>query len=94
MGEKIIVEREAVRHVSELSKIDLDEKEVEIFTKQFEDIISYFEILEEVPEVEIQSDIRNILRKDEETESLRQNEIFQNSEGTGKNDYFKGPKVR
>tara|TARA_Y100000817_G_C16494460_1_gene383899 strand:- start:246 stop:530 length:285 start_codon:yes stop_codon:yes gene_type:complete len=94
MSERIVVNVETVQHISELAKIDLEDEEVEIFTKQFGQIINYFEILDEVPEIEIRLDVKNVLRDDEEGESLPRGEVFQNVDENTKKDYFKGPKVR
>ncbi len=94
MSERIVVDVETVQHISELAKIDLEDEEVEIFTKQFRQIIDYFEILDEVPEIEIRLDVKNVLRDDEEEGSLSRGEVFQNVDESTKKDYFKGPKVR
>lgn len=94
MSERIEVDAETVKHISELAKIDLEDEEVEIFTEQFKQIISYFDILDEVPEIEIQSDVKNVLRNDKKEKSLPRGEVFQNVAGTTTKDYFKGPKVR
>jgi|AP95_1055475.scaffolds.fasta_scaffold329700_2 aspartyl-tRNA(Asn)/glutamyl-tRNA(Gln) amidotransferase subunit C len=94
MSERMEVDAETVKHISELAKIDLEDEEVEIFTRQFKQIISYFDILDEVPEIEIQLDVKNVLRNDKKENSLPREEVFQNIDETTKKDYFKGPKVR
>ena len=94
MSERSVVAVEPVQHISELAKINLEGEEVEMFTKQFRQIINYFEILDEVPEIEIRLDVKNVLRDDGEGESLLRGEVFQNVDENTKEDYFKGPKVR
>ena len=94
MSERSVVDVETVQHISELAKINLEGEEVEMFTKQFRQIINYFEILDEVPEIEIRLDVKNVLRDDGEGESLLRGEVFQNVYENTKEDYFKGPKVR
>ena len=43
MSERSVVDVETVQHISELAKIDREDEEVEIFTKQFGQIINYFD---------------------------------------------------
>ena len=94
MSERIVVDSETVQHISELAKIDLEDEEVEMFTEQFRQIINYFEILDEGPEIENQLDLKNVLGEDKEGESLPRGEVFQNVGKSTRKDYFKGPKVR
>ncbi|HMB50815.1 MAG TPA: amidase family protein, partial [Natronoarchaeum rubrum] len=64
---------EEVRHVAELARVDLDDDTVDEFAAQFADILDYFETLDEVPEVDREADLVNVMRPDEErgTESGR-----------------------
>jgi len=86
------VDPEEVRHVADLSRVDLDDEEVERFTEQFGEILDAFEALEEVPEVESDADLVNVMRPDETHESLSQEEALQNAPES-EDGYFKGPKV-
>jgi aspartyl-tRNA(Asn)/glutamyl-tRNA(Gln) amidotransferase subunit C len=86
------VDDEEVRHVASLARIDLDEAEIERFTEQFGDILEYFEALEDVPEVESEADLTNVMRPDEVEESLSQEEALRNAPETD-DGYFKGPNV-
>jgi aspartyl-tRNA(Asn)/glutamyl-tRNA(Gln) amidotransferase subunit C len=83
---------EEVRHVADLARVGLDDEEVERFTDQFADILDYFETLDEVPEIEREADLVNVMRPDEEHESLSQEEALANAPET-ENGYFKGPNV-
>ena len=83
---------EEVRHVADLARVGLDDEEVERFTEQFADILGYFETLEEVPEVEREEDLVNVMRPDEERECLSQEEALANAPET-EDGYFKGPNV-
>ncbi|WP_135805442.1 Asp-tRNA(Asn)/Glu-tRNA(Gln) amidotransferase subunit GatC [Halorussus marinus] len=83
---------EEVRHVADLARVGLDDEEVERFTDQFADILGYFETLEEVPEVEREADLANVMRADEVRESLSQDEALSNAPET-EDGYFKGPNV-
>ena len=86
------VDDEEVRHVASLARIDLDEAEIERFTEQFGDILEYFEALEDVPEVENDADLANVMRPDEVHEGLTQEEALRNAPET-EDGYFKGPNV-
>ncbi|WP_302081265.1 Asp-tRNA(Asn)/Glu-tRNA(Gln) amidotransferase subunit GatC [Salinibaculum rarum] len=86
------VDSEEVGHVADLARVDLTEAEREEFAEQFADILTYFETLDEVPEVEREPELTNVMRPDETRESLSQDEALQNAEET-EDGYFKGPKV-
>ena len=83
---------EEVRHVADLARVGLDDDEVERFTDQFADILDYFETLEEVPEVERETDLVNVMRADEVRDSLSQEDALSNAPET-EDGYFKGPNV-
>ncbi|USZ68459.1 Asp-tRNA(Asn)/Glu-tRNA(Gln) amidotransferase subunit GatC [Halorussus salilacus] len=83
---------EEVRHVARLARVGLDDDEVERFTDQFADILDYFETLDEVPEVDREADLVNVMRDDEVRESLSPEEALANAPET-EDGYFKGPNV-
>jgi aspartyl-tRNA(Asn)/glutamyl-tRNA(Gln) amidotransferase subunit C len=86
------VDPDEVRHVADLARVNLDDAEVERFTEQFGEILDAFEALDEVPEVESEADLVNVMRPDETRESLSQEEALQNAPESEEG-YFKGPKV-
>ena len=86
------VDADDVRHVADLARVDLDESEVAEFADQFGDILDYFEALDEVPEVESEPDLVNVMRDDEVHEGLTQEEALANAPET-EDGFFKGPKV-
>ena len=86
------VDPDEVRHVAELARVDLEDDEVERFTEQFADILDAFEALDEVPEVEREEDLANVMRPDEVEECLSQEEALQNAPESEAGQ-FKGPKV-
>ena len=86
------VDHDEVRHVASLARVDLDEDEVERFAEQFGDILDYFEALDEVPEVEREAELSNVMRPDVVREGLTQEEALANAPET-EDGYFKGPKV-
>ncbi|WP_440765156.1 Asp-tRNA(Asn)/Glu-tRNA(Gln) amidotransferase subunit GatC [Natronorubrum sp. DTA7] len=86
------VSDEEVRHVAELARVDLADDEVDQFTRQFADILEYFETLDEVPEVDREADLTNVMRPDEERDSLDREAALENASET-EDGYFKGPNV-
>ena len=86
------VDAEEVRHVAELARVDLDDDEVDSFAEQFGDILEYFDALDEVPEVDAETDLVNVMRPDEERECLSQKEALANAPET-EDGFFKGPRV-
>lgn len=91
-----MVSVEEVYHTAELAKIEISEDEAEKFRKEFESILNYFNILDEVEEdVEPTFQVlplRNVFREDEPGECLSQDEALKNA--THKEEgYFKGPRV-
>jgi aspartyl-tRNA(Asn)/glutamyl-tRNA(Gln) amidotransferase subunit C len=86
------VDADEVRHVASLARVDLDEDDVEAFVDQFADILAYFETLDEVPEVDPETDLANVIRPDEVHEGLSQAESLSNAPESEEG-YFKGPRV-
>jgi aspartyl-tRNA(Asn)/glutamyl-tRNA(Gln) amidotransferase subunit C len=86
------VDSEEVRHVAELARVDLSDEEVEEFVDQFADILAYFDALDEVPAVDADEDLVNVMRPDEVREGLSQEEALQNAPETEAGQ-FKGPRV-
>ena len=86
------VESDEVRHIADLARVDLAADEVERFTEQFGEILSAFEALDEVPETDRDAELTNVMRPDETSESLSQDEALQNA-ADSEDGRFKGPKV-
>ncbi len=91
-----MVSLEDVYHTAELAKIEITEGEAEKFRKEFEKIIDYFNILDEVEE-DIEPTfhvlpITNVFREDVEGECLSQEEALSNAKHK-EDGHFKGPRV-
>jgi aspartyl-tRNA(Asn)/glutamyl-tRNA(Gln) amidotransferase subunit C len=86
------VDPEEVRHVAGLARVNLDDEEIELFAEQFADILAYFETLDEVPEIEREPELTNVMRPDEQRDSLSQEEALQNAP-EAEDGHFKGPRV-
>ncbi|PSP94095.1 Asp-tRNA(Asn)/Glu-tRNA(Gln) amidotransferase GatCAB subunit C [Halobacteriales archaeon QS_4_62_28] len=87
-----VVDPDEVRQVADLARVDLDDDEVDQFTEQFADILSYFDALDEVPETDREEELANVMRPDETHECLSQEEALQNAPDS-EDGHFKGPKV-
>lgn len=81
-----------VEHVAELARVDLDEGEIETFSEQFAEILEYFEALDEVPEIEHEPELKNVMRSDEIREGLNREDALANAPES-EDGYFKGPNV-
>lgn len=86
------VDEETVEHVATLARVDLEEDERRRFTEQFDEILSYFDALEDVPAVDSEPPLQNVLREDKKSKSLSQEEALSNAPET-EDGYFKGPNV-
>ena len=86
------VDAAEVEHVAELARVDLDTEEADAFAAQFAEILEYFDALDEVPEVDADEELVNVMRVDEVEESLDQEAALQNAEET-EDGLFKGPRV-
>ena len=86
------VDPETVEHVAELARVDLTPDERERFAAQFAEILDSFAALDEVPAVEAEPDLVNVLRTDEVREGLSQADALSNASAT-EDGYFEGPPV-
>ncbi|ERG99300.1 MAG: aspartyl/glutamyl-tRNA(Asn/Gln) amidotransferase, C subunit [Haloquadratum sp. J07HQX50] len=86
------VNEETVKHVAELARIELADDEVDRFASQFDTILSYFEALDEVPEVDHEPPLVNVMRADTVETGLSHDEATQNADET-EDGFFKGPNV-
>lgn len=91
-----MVSVEDVYHVARLAKLMISEKEAEKFRKEFEEILSYFNILDELSEDVKPTfhvlEIRNVFREDVPKEGLDQDSALKNAPRKEEG-YFVGPKV-
>lgn len=91
-----MISREDVYHIANLAKIEISEKEVDNFKDEFQNILEYFNILDEVEEdVEPTFQVlplNNIFREDKSKESLPRDEVLKNTRHIEEG-YFKGPRI-
>ncbi|QZA88145.1 Asp-tRNA(Asn)/Glu-tRNA(Gln) amidotransferase subunit GatC [Salinarchaeum sp. IM2453] len=86
------VDSEDIHHIAELARIDIDEEDADTFADQLDDVLDYFASLEEIPDVDREAELTNVMRADEVRDSLTQEEALKNAEET-EDGYFKGPNV-
>ena len=81
-----------VEQIARLACIELDEKDTQAFTIQFNAILEYFEELEDIEAELTEQEEGNVLRADEVVPSLTQQEALANAPRVD-NGYFKGPRI-
>ena len=93
---KKISEKE-VEHVAALARIDISEEDKKLFTKQFNTILEYFEILSELDTDAVApsppvSTLTTVFRADTVKPSLTRDEALKNASKTERG-FFKAPKI-
>lgn len=79
--------REEVLHVAKLARLSLDPGEVDLFTRQLNDILAYVEKLQEVdtagvPPMAHAVPVLNVFREDEVTPGLSRDDALANAPAT------------
>lgn len=88
---------EEVKHIADLSKLDLCKEELELFTNQLDQIINFVSKLNEVDtsNIEKTSHVLNLktpFREDEVIERFKQEDALKNAPDSERG-YFKVPKI-
>ena len=91
------IDADLVRHIGRLSRIELTDQEVEIFSRQLAGILAYFDKLQQLDTADVEPmvhavELRNVLAADEEGRSLTSDEALANAPQRDGN-FFKVPKV-
>lgn len=81
--EEVQVDETLVKEIATLARLDLTEEETKTFVSQFQDILGYFSILNEldtenVPPAYLSSTNKSVIREDEIEESLSTEEFLAN----------------
>lgn len=88
-----MVTAEDVRKIARLADVGVDEKDLEEFTSQCSKILTYFEMLDTLPQgTGVDRGLVNIFREDVITPSLSQEDALANAPEI-ENGYFKAPRV-
>jgi aspartyl-tRNA(Asn)/glutamyl-tRNA(Gln) amidotransferase subunit C len=88
-----MIEERDVEHIAELADIGMERSELAEFTAQFNEIIDYFGVLDQV-RTGTSSGVEefNIFRDDEPAASLSQEEVLANAKET-EDGFFRAPRV-
>lgn len=92
------IDKETVKHVALLSRLYLNEKEVEIHQKQLASILTYISKLNEInttdvlPTSHVLSSLKNVYRKDIPKDSLDPERALANAPARD-GEFFKVPQV-
>ena len=91
------ISEEDVKHIADLARIQLTEDERRSFTEQFNIILEYFEIIndvdtEAVPPTSHVIDVTNAFREDQVRPSLTLEDVVKNTSQTERG-FFKAPKI-
>ena len=95
--EEVQVDEKLVKEIASLARLDLTEEETQTFVSQFQDILKYFSILneldtEDVPPAYLSSANKSVVREDEIEESVPTPDFLSNAPQS-RNDYVVIPRV-
>ena len=92
------IDKKKVQHVALLSRLELDEKESEAYSRQLASILSYIDKLNEIdtknvlPTSHPLSTLKNVFRKDKLKKSLETDEVLKNAPSK-EGDFFRVPQI-
>jgi aspartyl-tRNA(Asn)/glutamyl-tRNA(Gln) amidotransferase subunit C len=97
MNEASKISEKDVEHIANLARIEITEEEKRSFTEQFNTILEYFEIIndldtEEVPPTSHVIDVTNAFREDQVSPSLTREDALKNTSKKERG-FFKAPKI-
>lgn len=95
--QEVKVDEKLVREIAALARLDLTEEETKTFVPQFQDILKYFSILNEldtenIPPAYLSSANKSVMRADKVEESVPTREFLGNAP-QAKDDYVVIPRV-
>jgi len=88
---------ELVDHIARLSRIELTDRERDLFSRQLTRILEYVDKLKELDTTDVEPitgglELANVYRKDELAESLPRRDVLANAPG-GDGEFFRVPRV-
>lgn len=92
------IDKKTVQHVALLSRLELDNKELELYSTQLASILSYISKLNEIDTKDVLptshplSTLKNVFRKDALKDSIEVEEALKNAPSR-EGDFFKVPQV-
>jgi len=88
-----MVSERDVLHIAELADIGIDKEELAEFTGRFNEILDYFDILDQVESGEKrEADVFNVFREDVEEPPLPDDEVLANTREK-EDGFFRAPRV-
>jgi aspartyl-tRNA(Asn)/glutamyl-tRNA(Gln) amidotransferase subunit C len=88
-----MVTEKDVEHIAELADIGINTGELGTFTHQFNAILDYFDVLDQVKgDTTVTRDLSNIMREDIVEPSLPQDEVLKNAPAQ-EDGFIKAPRV-
>ena len=81
---KTLITKDQVEHIAWLARIKITEEEKEKFTSLFNDILEYFQKIDEVDTTDVEFtfhgvELKNVFREDVVRPSLSKEDIFKNA---------------
>ncbi len=91
------IKEDVVRYVARLARIKLDEKEVNLFAQQLDEILAYVDKLKKLNVEDVSPTthvmmLTNVFRQDQVRHSLSKEEVLRNAPRK-KGDFFKVPRI-
>ncbi len=91
------VDKELIKHVAEIARLKLNDKEIKGFVKDFKDILDNFSVIDKCDVKGLKPgfqpvEIKNFMRDDLVENSFTQEDALSNTEHK-KDGYFKGPRA-
>jgi aspartyl-tRNA(Asn)/glutamyl-tRNA(Gln) amidotransferase subunit C len=91
------IDKDTVRHVAEVARLELSDKELKEFQSQLKEVLDAFSKIDEVDVEGVKPsfqpiELKNAMREDVPSECLSQEEALRNSPHK-KDGYFKGPRA-
>jgi aspartyl-tRNA(Asn)/glutamyl-tRNA(Gln) amidotransferase subunit C len=93
-----IIDKDTVRRVAYLSRLELNDKDLDLYSGQLRSILSYINKLNEINTANVQptshalSSLKNVFRKDIPSGSLTLDDVLANAPSR-EGDFFKVPRV-
>ncbi|PKL69877.1 MAG: Asp-tRNA(Asn)/Glu-tRNA(Gln) amidotransferase subunit GatC [Methanomicrobiales archaeon HGW-Methanomicrobiales-1] len=88
-----MVTEKDVEHIAELADIGINTAELGTFTHQFNAILDYFDVLDQVKgDITVTRDLTNIMREDIVEPSLFRDEVLKNA-AAQEDGFIKAPRV-
>ena len=91
------IDRNTVKYVAHLARIRLNDEELDLLSRQLEDIVNFIDKLKELDVTEVKPTshilpVKNVFREDRPTQSLTAKDALSNAP-MQKEDFFVVPKV-